>query len=89
MRVRVSPAMHPKVYFLPDALPATIPRIAGIGDSLAICWLANLEARPVHTMSYMAPMKHKVTVCATCRQKPWTVLILVSAVAAELWLRTD
>jgi len=40
-RARVSPAMHPK----PDALPATILPISGLGNQLRICWLAYPEYR--------------------------------------------
>jgi len=44
-RVRVSPARHPKVFFMLDALPvATIP-ILGLEDPLRICWRAHPEAR--------------------------------------------
>jgi len=42
MRVRVSPAMHFKVFFMPDALPATTLLICGFEDQLRTCWLAYL-----------------------------------------------
>jgi len=36
---RVSPAMHPKIFFTPDALPATTIPIFRLGDWLRICRL--------------------------------------------------
>jgi len=46
-RARVSPAMHPKVFFMPDAIPAAILSISGLRDQLRISWSAYSEARPV------------------------------------------
>jgi len=43
-RARVSQAMQPKLFFMPDALAATLP-IFGCGDQLRIRWLAYPEAR--------------------------------------------
>jgi len=44
MRVRVSPVMHPRYFFMPDALPAATRHISGLEDWLRICWLAYTEA---------------------------------------------
>jgi len=45
MRVRVSPAMQPKVFCTPEALLAATLPIPGLKYWLRICWFAYPEAR--------------------------------------------